>query len=390
MGPSPSQASSGAPINAEITSARVRLNQDRECDFSDLQNDFLPVESLTPLLKTGFAGTWSVYDSKLPCPCQRTGQFTVQCPERESMFVGYGITENNELLNDLWELNLIDYTWKNIPLSGDIISPRAFSSACLGKNQTNIFVFGGVAGTEYFGDLHSIDIITGNVSLIETTGDITPCPRSSPIMACHDNSLFLWGGFDGAWPALLHKLDLESFVWSSIDPGFSGRNYIPYSIYEDKLYGYGCSKSGGFIVINMPESTADIQKAEGTSPPSEFVAAGMIIVDQYLIYFGGKNDEDYSLVYACDMKRMRWFTFWIIPDGETVSANDGNVDEKGIFSIPNMFGFSTAYSHTKREIVACLGSPSRDPPMYSVFSVGEALSILHLRDDLLDTLWLSH
>jgi len=368
----------------------VRLNQDRDVDILDIQNDFLPVESFTPLLKTGFAGTWSVFDSKDPSPCQRTGQFTVPCPERESMFIGYGLTEDNEPLNDLWELNLIDYTWKNIPLSGDVISPRAFASACIDKNQTNLFVFGGIAGSQYFGDLHSIDIVTGNVTLIETTGDVIPCPRSSPILACYENSLFLWGGYDGAWPALLHKLDLESFVWSSVDPGFSGRNYIPFAVYGDKLYGYGCSKSGGFIVINMAENTADIQKAEGKSPPSEFVAAGMVLVDQYLVYFGGKNDDDYSLVYACDMKRKRWFTFWVIPDGETVSTTDGNVDEGGVFYIPKTYGFSTSYSPEKREIVACLGSPSRNPAMFSVFSVGEALSVLHLRDDLLDTLWSNH
>jgi hypothetical protein len=381
MGPSPSR-------NAYRD--RTRFNQDRSGDVLDIQSDFFNVEIHRPLLKTGFAGTWSVYDSKMPCPSNRTGQFTVPCPETETMYIGYGITAENELLNDLWEFNLKDYTWRQIPLSGDVISPRAFASACVGKTHTDIFVFGGVAGAQYFADLHSIDVVTGVVTLIQTTGDTEPCPRSSPIMACHDNMLFLWGGYDGAWPALLHKLDLESLVWSATDPGFSGRNYIPFAVYQDKIYGYGCSKSGGFIVINMTEGTADIQKAEGTSPASEFVAGGMVAVGQYLIYYGGKDDEEFSLVYACDMKRMRWFNFWIIPDEETVSSADGSIDENGIFYITKMFDFSTSYSPETRKIVACLGCPNRDPPVYSIFSIGEALSILHLRDDLLDTLWLSH
>ena len=80
---------------------------------------------------------------------------------------------------------------------------------------------------------------------------------------------------------------------------------------------------------------------------------------------------------------MWWFVFHIMPDGDTVSVADGTISNLGLFMFPRSHSFAVCYVKERREIIAFLGSPERDPPPISVLSIEEALSILHLREDLM-------
>ncbi|EAY08255.1 Kelch motif family protein [Trichomonas vaginalis G3] len=382
MGPSPSTADPNKRHHSRQHHTD-HPNEEQKIDPIALQEEFFAQEALKPLLRTGFAGQWSVETFVGKHPVERNGQFSVISKLRNSLIIGYGQDTNGVALNDVWELNLDSKQWHQIKLKGDIQLPRISASACI--QDEILYIFGGrIAGT-YLDDLHSIDLKTGEVKLISTHND-PPSPRASPVIAVHNNNLYVWGGLNEAWPDDLHTLDLSTGAWSTSKPGLSGRANIPTAIYENCVYGYGCSRSGGFIVIDLENGQATIKKADGEAPPSDINAGGMCLVDHFLIYFGGISENEYMLVHACDLHRMRWFTFWVTPDGETVTQNDGFTDEKGLFHLPNIHSFSVAYSEKTREIVSCLGVPAHDPPMVSIFSVGEALSVLHLRDDLLDTL----
>jgi hypothetical protein len=80
---------------------------------------------------------------------------------------------------------------------------------------------------------------------------------------------------------------------------------------------------------------------------------------------------------------MWWFVFHVMPDGDSVSIADGSISEMGLFMLPRLHSFGMCYVQERREIMAFLGSPERDPPPLFVVSVGEALSVIHLREDMI-------
>lgn len=57
------------------------------------------------------------------------------------MFVFGGKDENNDKLNDLWELNLSDYTWREIKTNNPPLG-RSGHSACLYDHY--MLIFGGI------------------------------------------------------------------------------------------------------------------------------------------------------------------------------------------------------------------------------------------------------
>ena len=74
------------------------------------------------------------------------------------------------------------------------------------------------------------------------------------------------------------------------------------------------------------------------------------------------------------------------PDYETVSLADGMVSEFGLFMVPRIHRFAVGYSKEKRAVVATLGYPMREPPPLFMLSMGGALGVIHLRDDMLAAL----
>ena len=360
--------------------AYVRMNGDREGD------DFM-IHETEPQHKIGdfgFAAVWSQITPKSVSPAARGGHFTVFSKEMNKIFIGYGANSNQELFNDIWSLDLSTHTWQPLALNGDQVSPRTGTRAIL--VGTNLILFGGFRKPEYLEDLHYINLLTGTVRMVETTGE-KPGPRSTPMLAYNNGKLFVWGGFNQQYPTTLHILDMHSLVWRSCDPGISGRTGIPVAQIGDIAYGYGGSKSGGFVTIDTNSETVNILRPAGEAPPSELVNAGLVPVDNYLFFFGGKlQDKKYSRVYQYDSERNFWYAVPVVPDGETATMYDGKVDKNGIFKLPKRYNFSFAYDASNRRLIACLGYPHESIMSICSLSICDALSVIHLRSDMLNML----
>lgn len=338
------------------------------------------------ILKTGFCGIWSITASNSLGPCPRTGHFFCHDQANQKIYIGYGLSQNEEPLDDFWELDIKTLKWRKIPLIGDKVTPRSGAKGCLiGKR---IVLFGGYSEPNYFSDLHTIELGTGIVSMVQTNGSC-PSPRSSPIIGFYNNKFFVWGGYNGEWPNELNILDLDTMTWRQIQQGISGRTSIPFVQINEILYCYGGSKSGGMLCLNMDKEELTIKECIGAPPPSQSISAGMVQVEKYLFYFGGKlanNSNKWTLMYACDIKRMWWFVFHIIPDGESVSIADGSISDTGLFMLPRIHSFGVSYIKEKRTIMAFLGYPLKDPPpLFSVY-IGDAMSMIHLREDMIAVL----
>lgn len=354
--------------------------------YSTLQSDdphSLHQRSKGSILKTGFYGIWSQILPECITPPPRKDCFVVHSTQHNGIFIGYGINEKNELFNDCWFLNLGTYKWSRLTLSGAVVTPRTGARAVLLGD--NLVIFGGFAKQNYFADLHRIDINTGIVYPIETTG-AAPSPRCTPILTLFGKRLYVWGGFNvNMWPTELHSLNLETFNWDVYPQSVTGRTAVPYVMIDDKVYVYGCSKSGALLVIDMTKNQVTTRSVTG-SPPSSLLRSGMMVKgDKYVFFIGGKspNTDQFMLVYALDVEKNWWFVFHIVPDGETTSVEDGLVSELGLFFMPRVVAAAITYDESRREIVYSLGLPESDPPAINKIAIGEALSILRLRDDML-------
>ena len=335
----------------------------------------------TNLFKSAFCGTWSIETPETICPLPRTGHFFVTDDRNQFLYIGYGLSSEGKELNDFWSFNLSNFKWKQIFLNGEIHSPRVGSRGIFFENK--ILIVGGYCEPNYYFDLHYIDLNTNSVQIIHTNGN-QPIPRSTPILGIYKNELFVWGGFNGEMINTLNVLNLLTLNWNEYKQDIIGRTAIPFTQINNKIYSFGSSKTGGLLELDLDLKLVQIIPTIGSEPPSIVMNAGLQKVDNYLFFFGGKSSLQWTLIYCCDLNKKWWFIFYIQPDGETATISDGAVSEIGLFLIPEVYSFALTYYPPNRKLIVTLGEPFKDPPPVFTLSIGDALSVLHLRDDMVD------
>jgi hypothetical protein len=198
--------------------------------------------------------------------------------------------------------------------------------------------------------------------------------------------LYVWGGFNGEWPSELSVLDFSDMTWRQYPQVVAGRTGVPWVIRDNFLYSYSGSKSGGLLVMDLENFRISVKETIGAEPQSAVMGAGMVGIGKYLIFYGGRANNDWTLMYACDVTTLWWFVFHVVPDGETVSLADGSVSESGLFMLPRLHSFGFCYEPQARQVIAFLGHPEKDPPPLFIVSCGEAMSVINLRDDMIAAL----
>lgn len=348
-----------------------------------------PITSDRPIyLTSAFNGIWSMDTPPCICPAPRSGQFCVYDKENQSAYIGYGILQDGKTLNDVWCLFLDEsdkghpYHWKQIQLTGDFIKPRTGSKAYFYKGF--IYVFGGYSDPDYLSCLHTIDTKTGEVHIIEFSGE-EPTGRSTPIIYVNNDKVYIWGGYyKGNFPTDLSIFDINEKTWRHVKQDIIGRTAANSVVYNGLIYSYGGSRTSSILCIDPEKEIVFEKKTNGSEPGSYILNAQMVLVEKYAFFIGGKQNTKYTLVYACDLERLWWFVFHIKPDRVSVQTSDGYVNEIGMFLVPCIHSFALFYCEKRRELGMTLGIPTIDPPPISTFSIGEALGFIHLRDDMID------
>lgn len=355
------------------------LQKDPEGDDDDV-NLTLAVPSLMP-----YNGIWSVILPPNKGPSPRTGQFYVYCSDYQTIFTGYGIKRSGKLLNDVWALSTIDYSWHKLRLTGDTISPRQGSSAIMMDNY--IVIFGGCDDKRHFSDLHTIDVTTGEVLIAETGGQSPPASKECAL-GIYRRKLFVWGGndkeetLDG-----LYILDFDTMNWTLVRCSVDIGDRFAFTPTRHHIYCYGSSDQQSLKVIDMRKQTVYLEELNGKPPRSEIRGGGMIRAGEYLFFFGGNSEKEFTKMYGGHIKTSRWFVFYVAPDGESTSLVDGRVSKEGLFLLPFFRDFASAYVPEHRQIVAFFGSPHRSPVPVFVLSIGDALAVLNDQQDMIDMLY---
>ncbi|KAH0795874.1 Kelch motif family protein [Histomonas meleagridis] len=356
---------------APVTSKRTEANYSTQ--IKAIANNSLP----TPLMKTAYYGKWSMYLGKGIAPAARLGQCHVYDPVTDSIVIAYGADVNGNCLNDCWALNLKTMEWRLI--NNSLLSPRQYCSACLVRR--NMVIFGGAEGNQYFSDLHYINLDNGTVGIIETGGTL-PVARTKPCLFTYGNYLILWSGYDGRIHNGLYRVDLSERIWQKANTSHSGASTPTWCFYQGKYYIFGGSSETAITTFDPKTYRFEAPKCTGIEPPTDLLNASLVSADEYIFLIGGESNQKYMHIFALDVKRQWWFAFHIRPDNETLSTNDGIVNNSGLFMLPREHSASVIYSPAQRALVSVMGSKFIEPAPVFKITIDTALSFCHIRSDL--------
>lgn len=352
------------------------------------QSEYLPANSSAKSVysiqtktpgKPPFNGLWSLMIPDGSSPIPRSGQCQIYDPLKDRLIIAYGVTSSGKYLGDMWELDLTTFKWKK--LLDNIASSRTNCSSVLWERE--MFIFGGLDGKKLYSDLHSINIDTGKITFYDSS---MIKQREKSILFVSNTSLFIWSGFNGVIFNDMYEFNIRNQHWEVInDLEISGRRAASFvSIYGERYqYVFGSTRGHPLARFDTQTKTFEIMRCGGTSPPPELTDAMCCIALGYLFVIGGQMDSDYTYLYAINLDYQHWFAFYVLPDNNTTTIGDGTVTKTGLFKLPRQHSGALTFSHSKRALVCTMGSLFLDPPPISIISIGNALSNLHLRDDIL-------
>ena len=333
-----------------------------------------------PLLKTAYHGVWSLVYPSTIAPASRIGQCHVFDKAGDTVYIAYGIDANGHYLNDMWALYLKDMSWRRV--SRGLLTPRAYPSAVLVGRF--MYVFGGAMDNEFFADLHAVNIDTGEVKMIDCSGE-GPCPRTSPMFFCFGERLYIWGGYDGTAQSGVYSIDCRGGEWHLWRETHSGLATPATCVHGDDHFVFG-GVDGTSMARFTPTEGFVAMQCIGTDPAVDLSRTSLVSADEYVFLIGGEASFPYMHVFALDVKRSWWFAFHVRPDGDSLSLKDGVVNKIGLFMLPREHSATVVYSTQERELVSVMGSRMHEPPPVFKISIGEALAVVHLRSDMLEVL----
>jgi len=379
MGPNPSVAS---PQYA------TSFGNPRTFDGYEPMSNSVPISLVKKVGRFGYSALWSARGIQSISPVQRVGHITVYNPSNDHAIIGYGVSSQNVLLADFWELDLSTCIWTKINIPEDSVSPRAGARAVMAGKY--IWIYGGFANRTYISDLHVVDLETLAVHRPTTTGE-APQPCSGHAMTYSNGKIVVQGGFNGNQLSQLHILDLKTMHWTALS-----RNEAKYATgftsYDGLTYIFGGSNVPGLLRIDPFEEIVSVVNVKGTAPFHGLTKCSLVTVDNYILCIGGeappsKDQESFfSPLYAFDTNTEEWFILHVSPDGVSTTFTDGEIDNQGVFRLPVCADASVVYRPKEREIVIFQGQPFKDPPVLIVISAGDSLGFLHLQSDMLKAL----
>ena len=117
------------------------------------------------------------------------------CTDTSSIFYLQGY-DGVERKADFFACDLSTYTWTELPCKGTAPSPRYFHSCCIHGNK--LYTYGGYNGSDRLADMLAYDFETNHWSEVDCSHGERPSGRSSLVAQVYENSLYIFGGYNGS------------------------------------------------------------------------------------------------------------------------------------------------------------------------------------------------
>ena len=277
---------------------------------------------------------WTKLTTQGKCPCARDGHLSAKIYNKY-MIIYAGLNEKDEVINDLYLLDLEKKEWKECELiNGNLLESRDGQSLCLVGDL--VYLFGGQTGENKYGnELFTIKFeIDPNfktkpkaiISEIEINNSIKPKERASHCCVVYkDQYLIITGGetenqepLDDIWLYDLNKkcyIELELSGKEKIEGRFCHCSVI----YEDTLALYGGMKDPDCTLDNLTLINIELNQTKkkknyelmsnNKKKKIDDKIENEVNEDLNLIYPVNKNEmEDFS-TDTNDLINMNYFSF---------------------------------------------------------------------------------
>lgn len=367
-------------------------NENNDSNFREHQKtSCISTLYATSLIKTPYWGICMMTFIDGKCPEPRIGQCCNYDKATDSLIVAYGMNNANQYFNDIWALSLINnkYQWRLI--AKNLPNPRSYASSTLIGRK--MFIFGGNHDNHYYDDLISINIDSGEITSYQEKGEIKPSARTLPVFFSLDHHIYLFGGDDGRSNGGIYRLKINSnhdinkgssIEWHKSAKGEIDLKSPAFCLHNGNAYIFNGGKENPLMMFDRKKKKLQPICCTGVEPSASLRYASLVSVDEFIFLIGGEDDTKYMHIFAIDIKRKWWFAFNVRPDNKTLMLSDGIINKNGHFMLPREHSASTVYSSKQREIISVMGSKLLEPTPIFRLQVGDALSVLHLRSDMLD------
>ncbi|KAG6449738.1 leucine-zipper-like transcriptional regulator 1 [Manduca sexta] len=180
-------------------------------------------------------------------PVPRSAHGAAVYDDKLWIFAGY---DGNARLNDMWTINLVgeNHQWEKVEQKGQC--PPTCCNFPVAVARGKMFVFSGQSGAKITNALFQFDFETHTWSrvctehLLRSAGP-APARRYGHVMVAHARHLYVFGGAaDNTLPADLHCYDIDTQMWSVVNPAPdsqipSGRLFHAGAVVGDALYIFG-------------------------------------------------------------------------------------------------------------------------------------------------------
>ena len=154
---------------------------------------------------------WERIESKgTVIPCQRSLHAGAVWRDNFIVFGGY---DGHHRVNDLYSFNFKSSSW-NLLNNINAPSPRDRHVAVVYENS--LYIFGGFDGTMRVNDLHAYDLEHNEWHRVEIIGGMSPSPRHSHAAVVYQDSMFVFGGYDGSYRSDLHEFNFNQQRWFQV------------------------------------------------------------------------------------------------------------------------------------------------------------------------------
>mmetsp|Transcript_127525 Transcript_127525/g.408186 ORF Transcript_127525/g.408186 Transcript_127525/m.408186 type:complete len:521 (+) Transcript_127525:105-1667(+) len=157
---------------------------------------------------------WSVVDAALGNPpTPRHSHSGVEYDGSMYVFAGY----DGNYRSDFHRYHFAQRKWSIVPVKGSVPKARYRTSAVAYKNR--MLVVGGHDGAKHLNDFYQFNFDNLEWSLVETSGPVPPpSPRDSHSAVICGDSMYLFGGSTGSARNDLYAFNFEADQWHEVSP----------------------------------------------------------------------------------------------------------------------------------------------------------------------------
>ncbi|KAH8386439.1 hypothetical protein KR093_000577 [Drosophila rubida] len=195
-----------------------------------------------------FSAMWVEWKFSGRQPVPRSAHGAAVYDNKMWIYAGY---DGNARLNDMWTLNLTgeNHQWEEVEQMGT--RPPTCCNFPVAVARDAMYVFSGQSGLQITNSLFEFHFKTrtwrriSNEPVLRGATSAPPSRRYGHTMVHHDRFLYVFGGSaDSTLPNDLHCYDLDSQVWSIIQPEQnsdvpSGRVFHASAVISDAMYIFG-------------------------------------------------------------------------------------------------------------------------------------------------------